>query len=77
MSESQAPDILFALIASHVPPDLQENILVVGSIAAAYHHRSALISGAVRTKDADVIIQPAGAIEECRQIALRLLRPHG
>ena len=73
MSESLRPEILFDLIEAHVPADLKKNILIVGSIAAAYHYRDSLISGGVRTKDADVMIQPAGAIAECRQIALLLL----
>lgn len=73
MSDALAPDVLFTLIASHVPSDLKDNILIVGSIAAAYHYRSELIEGGVRTKDADVMIQPAGAIAQSREIAMRLL----
>lgn len=67
------PAFLFDMIAKTVPQDLHPNILIVGSIAAAYHHRDALTGQAVQTKDADVVVQPAGAIEECRQIAKRLL----
>ena len=38
-------------------------------MAAAYHHRDRLIGGVVNTKDADVVIQPAGAVAECEAIA--------
>lgn len=73
MSERLDPRVLFQLIASHVPDDLHENILIVGSLAAAYHFRDQLEFGGVNTKDADVIVQPAGAVAECRAIATRLL----
>lgn len=67
------PRLLFELISTTVPPDLHANLLIVGSIAAAYHHRAALTGQAVQTKDADVVVQPAGAIPECQAIAKRLL----
>lgn len=73
MSETLDPAPLFALIADHVPADLLPHILVVGSLAAAYHFRDQLAGGGVNTKDADFVIQPAGAIAECRAIAGRLL----
>jgi len=73
MSEQLDPKILFDLIAAHVPADLKPNLLVIGSLAAAYHHREALRGGAINTKDIDLVIQPAGAITECRDIAQRLL----
>ena len=67
------PRELFALVAAHVSADLHDNILVVGSLAAAYHYRDQLELGVVTTKDADVVVQPAGALEQCRAIAERLL----
>ena len=73
MSDNVSPGVLFDLIGSHVPPDLKPHILIIGSIAAAYHHRESLLHGGIKTKDADVMIQPAGAIAECRAIAQRLL----
>ena len=73
MSDRLKPEVLFDLIGSHVPQELKPNILIIGSVAAAYHHRDSLVSGGVRTKDADVMIQPAGAIKECQAIAQRLL----
>lgn len=67
------PRVLFELIAAHVPRDLTENILIVGSLAAAYSHREQLLSATVNTKDADVIIHPAGAMVQAREVAQRLL----
>lgn len=72
IADRQEPTHVFDLIAAHVPADLRPNVLVVGSLAAAYHFRDQLLEG-VRTKDADVVIQPAGAIKECTAIATRLV----
>jgi hypothetical protein len=73
MAERLDPRVIFEMLAHQIPQDLKPNVLVVGSLAAAYHHRSQLHLGAVTTKDADVIIQPAGALKECKAIAERLL----
>lgn len=67
------PELLFDLVAKTVPKNLHRNILIVGSLAAAYHHRGRLTGQSVATKDADVIVQPAGAVSECVEIATRLL----
>lgn len=48
-------------------------MLVIGSLAAAYHYRDQLAERAINTKDADIVIRPAGAVRECREIAMRLL----
>ena len=80
MSETLDPVPLFEELARQVPKDLLPNLLVVGSLAAAYHFRNALAGKGGNTKDADLVIQPAGAVDECREIAHRLLdagwRPH-
>jgi hypothetical protein len=67
------PEFLFDMVARTVPKDLHPNILIVGSLAAAYHHRDQLTAQVVATKDADVMVQPAGAVIECAAIATRLL----
>jgi hypothetical protein len=67
------PELLFDMVANTVPKDLHPNILIVGSLAAAYHHRNDLTAQVVATKDADVMVQPAGAVSECAAIATRLL----
>lgn len=67
------PKQLFELVAKHVPEELHEHILIVGSLAVAYHYRADLEAQAVNTKDADVVVQPAGAIDEAQSIAQCLL----
>src|SRR5687767_9154767 len=67
------PDVPLALLAAHVPRDLHDNILVVGSLAAAREFRAQLKGRGVNTKDADVVVTPAGALSECTEIAQRLL----
>ena len=67
------PNLIFDVIASEVPTDLHSHILIIGSLAAAYHYRDQLRVDGINTKDADVVVQPAGAIEECTTIANRLL----
>ena len=42
MSNVLDPTPLFQEFARHLPPELQPHILVVGSLAAAYHFRGAL-----------------------------------
>lgn len=74
MTERLDPRVLFTLIAHHIPEDLHQNVLIVGSLAAAYHHREQLQTRAVNTKDADVVVQPAGALRQCHAMALRLLQ---
>lgn len=73
MADLLDPRPLIELIAAQIPADLHPHILIVGSLAAAYHHRDALGQRGVNTKDADLIVRPAGAVEECRRIAERLL----
>lgn len=73
MSERLDPTVLFNMIDHYLPVDLKPNVLVVGSLAAAYHFRSQLHLRGITTKDADCVIHPAGAVEECREIAERLL----
>ena len=73
MSEDVNPTVLFELVSLHLPADLRPNVLIAGSLAAAYHFRDRLIGGVINTKDADVVIQPAGAVAECQTIARRLL----
>ena len=70
------PVVIFDLIEAHVPKGLLGNILVVGSLAAAYEHRNNLPSAKVNTKDADIIIHPAGAITQAQQVAQQLLDAH-
>ena len=67
------PAWLFAQLARTVPADLHPNVLVVGSVAAGYHYRTEISGAVVQTKDADVVVRPAGAVTECESIATQLL----
>jgi len=67
------PQKIFSLIAEEIPAELHPHMLVIGSLAAAYHYRERLARRAINTKDADVVIRPAGALKECRLIASRLI----
>lgn len=68
------PKKLFRRLAAEIPKDLQRHVLIVGSLAAAYHYRTELQRRAVNTKDADLVVHPAGDVGSCRRIAERLLR---
>jgi len=72
VSSPVAPEVVLDLLAKLLPRDLHGNVVLVGSLAAAYHHRER-VGGSVRTKDADVMVQPAGALLECRRIGELLI----
>lgn len=67
------PKVLFQLVANHLPDELHDNVLIVGSLAAAYFYRDQIETGSINTKDADVVVRPAGALKECERIAHLLL----
>ena len=67
------PALLFDMVRATLPETLHRNVLIVGSLAAAYYHRARLTDQVVATKDADVIVHPAGAVRECVEIAQILL----
>jgi len=67
-----SPDAVLDTLSQELPPDLRNHVVIVGSLAAAYHFRVE-IRGPIRTKDADLAIRPAGAIDKCEHIAQRLL----
>jgi hypothetical protein len=67
------PARLFAQIAKDIPAPMHKHILVIGSLATAYYFKDQLANHAVNTKDADLIVHPAGNTESCRQTAQELL----
>jgi hypothetical protein len=67
------PAILFERLATDIPGDLHAHLFVTGSLAAAYHFQAQLEGRAVNTKDADLVVHPAGNIVSCRQMAGRLI----
>ncbi len=68
------PKKLFRRLAGEIPKPLHPHILIVGSLAAAYHYRIQLKTRAVNTKDADLIVRPAGDVGSCKKVAETLLK---
>jgi hypothetical protein len=67
------PKKLFRRLADDLPKALHKHVFIVGSLAAAYHFRSALEGRAVNTKDADVVVYPAGNVRAAKELAVELL----
>ena len=74
------PERIFDRLVNDLPADLHDHVFVVGSLAAAYHFRVELHQQGVNTKDADLVVHPAGDAVSCSSMAERLLelgwRPH-
>lgn len=54
------PRKILADLAGHLEESLRENLVVVGSLAAAHHAGRRLRRRGVATKDADLLVHPAG-----------------
>ncbi len=67
------PEVLFNRIANDVSPRLHAHVFVTGSLAAAYSFRTRLEGRAVNTKDADLVVHPAGDVVSCQELATELL----
>jgi hypothetical protein len=67
------PFALFERISADIPTELHKDLFVTGSLAAAYHFRAKLDGGAVNTKDADLVVHPAGNVGSCQDMARSLL----
>jgi len=67
------PKRLFARLAGDIPAPLHRHVFIVGSLAAAYRFRARLERRAVNTKDADVVIRPAGDVRSTKALAGTLL----
>ena len=69
-----SPSEVFAEIASVIPSDLHDSIVVIGSLAAAHGLAGQRSSAGVRTKDVDCVLSPhVTAVEHGRRITERLL----
>jgi hypothetical protein len=66
------PNVLFERIANDVPEVLREHLFVTGSLAAAYHYKAKLRGQAINTKDADLVVHPAGDTDSCRAMTEQL-----
>lgn len=67
------PTELFERIAGDVPEPLHQHLFVTGSLAAAYHYKAQLQGQAINTKDADLVVHPAGDVVSCQEMAQQLL----
>jgi hypothetical protein len=67
------PVNIFKRLSSDIPADLRESFVIVGSLAAAYEFRRSLQGRAVNTKDADIVVYPAGNVESAQSMACALL----
>ncbi|MBT3202341.1 MAG: hypothetical protein HN350_20770, partial [Phycisphaerales bacterium] len=70
------PVDIFNRLSSDIPADLRNSFVIVGSLAAAYEFRKNLQGRAVNTKDADIVVYPAGNVESAQSMACALL-DHG
>ena len=66
------PIALFGRIAADVPSELHRHLFVTGSLAAAFQFQAQLEGRAVNTKDADLVVHPAGDVNSCRDMAVTL-----
>jgi hypothetical protein len=81
------PVDLFRTLCRDIPQDLRRDLFVTGSLAAAYAFNVRLQRRGVNTKDADLLVHPAGNVKSAQQMAERLLnmgwrptdqcKPHG
>ena len=69
-----SPRKVLAEVAAAVPPDVHPNIIIIGSLAAAYWLFHGDDTFGVRTKDIDCVLSPhLSAVEKGRAVAERLL----
>jgi len=72
-----SPRKVLAEVASAVPSDVHPNIIIIGSLAAAYWLFRGDESIGVRTKDVDCVLSPhLSAVEKGRAVAERLIEDH-
>ncbi len=62
----------FRRLHDELPAGVRDRVFVVGSLAGACHHAAQLANGGVRTKDADLVIHPAGDVAPAAVIASQL-----
>ncbi|MGD0768334.1 MAG: hypothetical protein ABSB42_09095 [Tepidisphaeraceae bacterium] len=67
------PEFLFRTLCNDIPNELHRDVFVTGSLAAAYAFKVKLVGQAINTKDADLLVHPAGNVSSAQKIAERLL----
>lgn len=71
---SLKPSEVLAQVADALPEQLRGNVIIVGSMAAAYNFFSGDGSASLRTKDVDVLFSPhAVAVDAAVQVTERML----
>lgn len=58
-------DALLETIATKIPARLRPNVVVIGSIAAAWAYREISGTSTVATKDIDLLLRPAASCLRC------------
>jgi len=72
-----SPGAVLADIASAIPVDCRKNIIIIGSLAAAYHFFGENPAIMVRTKDADCLLSPrVSAIPAGIAVTEQLIKEH-
>jgi hypothetical protein len=56
-----APSVVLEQVARALPDDFRENVIIIGSLAAAYHFFANDRKLQVRTKDVDCLLAPRNA----------------
>lgn len=67
------PRTIFAELGRRLAPALRRSLVVVGSLAAACRFIERLRKRGIRTKDADLVVQPAGRVAQARHLMDALL----
>lgn len=67
------PRKVLGRLARDLPPDLLDQVFVIGSLAAACHHAERIEGGGVKTKDADLVVRPSDNAAGAQHVARRLL----
>ena len=73
MSSDLSPRQIFAQLAEAIPGEEQDNVIVIGSLAAAYHFFRGDPERAVRTKDVDCLLTPRVAAVRTGERMTRVL----
>ena len=68
------PAFLFRRLCAALPGELLKDLFVTGSLAAAYAFRIRLVGQAVNTKDADLMVHPAGNVVAAQRMAEELFK---
>ena len=67
------PQAVLSKLKAAIPRRHHDELVVVGSLAAACHFPKQLSGNPINTKDADIVVRPAGSIGACRELAEELL----